>query len=767
MYKFIESLPEYYATIQSQTNFPKDYINDLFLIGKCSKDTNTVKEIRQTLEQNASEKVIKAFKIRKKLIKSIGIPQWYEVFNTLLEYANISDDLDVDFMYSKLGFDVLDVRDSHDPTTLIQNPILLGRFPSVRIINIETLNFEQGLPDVFDKFTQLEHLSIEGEYTKLPKSIEDITTLQSLELELPKLTHIKFDFTKLTALRSLKCMNTNWPTPTLPTLPRSIETIEFSLVSTLNSIGEELNTLPELNKIKIMKCPDFTTISDKLNVPSLTVLSLWKNDRLQLIHPKVIFNGKITCFSGELINLEQQYTFDSLTNLVVSDQAILLYLSQNPESFPNLDKLSFSNMENLTEIKVPWSKFNKLTTVTFENLIGDNSLSQNIEQCTSLKHLSFFNYQTVQLPKSIGRIEKLMSVTIEQSNKLIIDTCFLPSVIDVLKIVNCAEIKVSNKIICVGKASIENCKVEKHSDLFSYLSVEHFTYFPLKNDTYEVNDITNLMVKPYTLISLDTNLPIGLLTNVLVNCENLKILKINSNAILPDSCPCLSVDQETKLHTLQLENVELDNLDQLLTNSPLLESIKLRGYDHFPAVELPYLKIVDLSYSKIPTLEGLDAPNLEVVDLSLCYEFGLAGANALVKYPKLKKLRLQGTNDSLCYVPQELTCLPLQELYLSGYQIDIIPTYIGQFKELRTLHLTNFDTEGLPNSLLDLKNLERLSIEGCNFSEPIPASFRSLKLKKLQYTISKFSGANMNPKYYNNLITDGYTDLVKWFTNED
>ncbi|MEC4053857.1 hypothetical protein VSP10_13805 [Myroides odoratimimus] len=767
MYKFIESLPEYYATIQSQTNFPKDYINDLFLIGKCSKDTNTVKEIRQTLEQNASEKVIKAFKIRKKLIKSIGIPQWYEVFNTLLEYANISDDLDVDFMYSKLGFDVLDVRDSHDPTTLIQNPMLLGRFPSVRIINIETLNFEQGLPDVFDKFTQLEKLSIEGEYTILPNSIETLTTLESLELELPELTHIEFDFTKLTALRSLKCMDTNWPTSTLPVLPRSIESIEFSLVSTFQSIGEELNTLPELNKIKIMKCPDFTTISDKLNVPSLTVLSLWKNDRLQLIHPKVIFNSKITCFSGELINLEQQYTFDSLTNLVVSDQAILIYLCQNPESFPNLEMLSFSTMENLTEIEMPWSKFNKLTSVKFGNLNDASGLSKNLEQCTSLEHIEFANYKAEQLPESLGHIKQLISVSIEQSNNLIIDTAHLPSVIGELKIVNCAQIKISDKVIHINKASLENCKVEKHSDLFKYITTEDLLYFPLKNDTYEIEDLTSLMPQPDVLVSLYTNLPVELLTSALVNCKNLTLLKIKSNANIPDGRQHLQVDHKTKLRTLQLENVEIDNLDQLLTHSPLLESIRLKGYDHLPAVQLPVLKVVDLSYSKIPTLEELDAPNLEVVDLSLCYEFGLAGANALVKYPKLKKLKLQGTNDSLCYVPQELTSLPLEELYLSGYQIDMIPTYIGQFKELCTLHLTNFDTEGLPESLLELKHLERLSIEGCDFSEPIPPSFRSLKLKKLQYTISKFSGANMNPKYYNNLITDGYTDLVKWFTDED
>ena len=296
MYKFIESLPEYYTTIQTQADFPKAYINDLFLIGKCSKDTDTVKEIRQVLEQNASENIIKAFKSRKKLIKSIGIPQWYEVFNTLLEYVNIADELDVDFIYSKLGFDVIDVRNSHDPATLIQNPSLLGKFPSVRVISIEALNFKQGLPDIFDKFTQLEQLSIEGEYTKLPKSIENLTRLQSLNLELPELEHIEFEFKKLTALRALKCMDTNWPTPTLPALPISIETIEFSLVSTSKSIGEELNTLPELSKIKIMKCPDFTTISDKLNVPNLTLLSLWKNDKLHPINPLVFFNGKITSF---------------------------------------------------------------------------------------------------------------------------------------------------------------------------------------------------------------------------------------------------------------------------------------------------------------------------------------------------------------------------------------------------------------------------------------------------------------------------------------
>ncbi|MBO2661777.1 hypothetical protein [Shewanella algae] len=55
MSQFIESLSDYFNAVKNSDGFPEKFINDLFLIGKCSADNDCVKEIRQLLKQHASQ----------------------------------------------------------------------------------------------------------------------------------------------------------------------------------------------------------------------------------------------------------------------------------------------------------------------------------------------------------------------------------------------------------------------------------------------------------------------------------------------------------------------------------------------------------------------------------------------------------------------------------------------------------------------------------------------------------------------------------------
>lgn len=258
-----------------------------------------------------------------------------------------------------------------------------------------------------------------------------------------------------------------------------------------------------------------------------------------------------------------------------------------------------------------------------------------------------------------------------------------------------------------------------------------------------------------------------------MHCHNLASLNIDpaqveteledGDADQREALPSLNCPAVTQLTSLELHNTDVVTLGPLLTNSPKLETVKLNKFDDFPAnISLPRLKTLLISRSDLKTLASLDAPALETLKLVLCYEFSLEATKALVKYTHLHHLKLMGMHKSLDHFPIELKALPLKRLSLRGGDIKVIPDFIGEFTELDTLSLEDFVTESLPESMLAFEKLERLSIDCCKFLKPIPPSFRKLKLKVLCYTISKFSGFNMNPKLYQNLLTPNYTEQTKY-----
>ncbi|MGX2952919.1 hypothetical protein ACWAU3_07755 [Shewanella sp. JL219SE-S6] len=129
MSQFIESLPDYFNAVKNSDGFPEKFINDLFLIGKCSADTDCVKEIRQLLKLHASQDIQNAFKCRKKLIKGEKEPDMRDVFCVLCEYASLSAELDVDYLYARLGHTIIDIRAGQPLEALCERPELLVRFP--------------------------------------------------------------------------------------------------------------------------------------------------------------------------------------------------------------------------------------------------------------------------------------------------------------------------------------------------------------------------------------------------------------------------------------------------------------------------------------------------------------------------------------------------------------------------------------------------------------------------------------------------------------
>lgn len=202
---------------------------------------------------------------------------------------------------------------------------------------------------------------------------------------------------------------------------------------------------------------------------------------------------------------------------------------------------------------------------------------------------------------------------------------------------------------------------------------------------------------------------------------------------------------------------------------PKLETIDLENYDiseAFPEVSLSRLKALNLSYTSFETLEPLNAPMLNTLRIELSYKFGMEGCSKLNQFNNLKKLSLIGISHDVKTVPESITELKLTE-FLIGNGIDVFPEYLKKITTLETLSLGGNDFVNIPNWISTLPRLTRLDIDGCQFENAVPESFRSLKLKELKYYIGKFNGGNMPAEKYKYLITPGYTKLRKEFSTQN
>ncbi|BCV60533.1 hypothetical protein [Shewanella algae] len=773
MSQFIESLPDYFNAVKNSDGFPEKFINDLFLIGKCSADTDCVKEIRQLLKQHASQDIQNAFKCRKKLIKGEKEPDMRDVFCVLCEYASLSAELDVDYLYARLGHTIIDIRAGQPLEALCERPELLARFPSVTFLAIEEVPFcGQQLPESIGSLPLLEKLNIEGDYKTLPKSIEKLKKLQEFKIDSVPLESLGLDFRQLTNLSSLTWYYTPICGAELFDLPAGLTKIDLGRIPDLQRLGTNLDKLPQLQHLKISCCPQLASIDEKLTLANLNNLTLWKNPLLSSIHANTVLGNQKTSFTNGIDIRFAPKVYEEITRLQIQEKKLLALVCEHAACFPNLKELHLGYTRDLTGIRFPFGAFSQLESIWGADFVDDGFWDE-LPLCKSLKNLSFNSTSSETIPESFKEIAALDSLSIINGQKLTIDASLLPRNIKKLEIDRCHRLIAPTRLLTLDELILSHCPVDNERQLFSNISTAVMKYYPDDDTPDTGEELSQYLPQPERLTSFTTRLATAKIADLLMHCHNLASLNIDPAQVeteREDGCanpretlPGLNCPAVTQLTSLELHHTNVVTLGPLLTNSPKLETVKLNKFDDFPAnVSLPRLKTLLISRSDLKTLASLDAPALETLKLALCYEFGLEATKALVKYTHLHHLKLMGMHKSLDHFPMELKALPLKRLSLRGGDIKVIPDFIGEFTELDTLSLEDFVTESLPESMLALEKLERLSIDCCKFLKPIPPSFRKLKLKVLCYTISKFSGFNMNPKLYQNLLTPNYTEQTKY-----
>ncbi len=178
--------------------------------------------------------------------------------------------------------------------------------------------------------------------------------------------------------------------------------------------------------------------------------------------------------------------------------------------------------------------------------------------------------------------------------------------------------------------------------------------------------------------------------------------------------------QYSNLKELDLSKNQLTELPVFLKELKFLKKINLHGNE---LTELPsfifnydYLVDIDVSSNKISeiplTNNYYDFSRLEILDI---------GYNPLKKIPAwIWKLS------------------SIQELFISGLEINELPIEIGNLKTLTTLSISESNLDDFPESIGYLKNLSELWADDNNLST-LPNTFKNLqKLRDISFSSNNF-----------------------------
>lgn len=168
----------------------------------------------------------------------------------------------------------------------------------------------------------------------------------------------------------------------------------------------------------------------------------------------------------------------------------------------------------------------------------------------------------------------------------------------------------------------------------------------------------------------------------------------------------LVIQNEYSLKEFPKEILDLENLRILIIGECNIKSIPTE------ISKLKFLKVLSIDSCRSIT----DLPNT-IGKLSNLEEFWF-GFSSIKKLPNsvgnLKELRILYLEDNkLKTLPDSIGGLGnLETLYLYNNELKTLPSSIGQLNSLKELNLSgNYNLHELPNSLLNIKYLEELSIQ--------------------------------------------------------
>ncbi len=326
------------------------------------------------------------------------------------------------------------------------------------------------------------------------------------------------------------------------------------------------------------------------------------------------------------------------------------------------------------------NKPNAYSRVNFHHL-NLKTVPQQLENCSSLKHLNLANNQLEALPPFIQQLRRLETL----------DLSGMPSL---------NATKLFDNIQGLSKLKTLN------------LSNGDFVILP-----YQVTALRNLEV-----LDLSENL-FEDVPSFAMDLPKLKSLNLGNNKLKTLNYDIYKLQELT---TIDLShNPDLDYNDAIFTLSFLynLKDVRLQGLKKFPEEinKLQQINQLDLSngrFFNIPAKIG-DLTSLNTLKLNNCDKLDLK--DALAKFDGNSQLQaLECINNKVYFFPKGLGKFSnLKSLVLGGPLLKFISPDFKKLNRLQALSIVNsplIDVRDLTTRLASFKTFKSLSLKRCNFS---------------------------------------------------
>ncbi|UZR97091.1 leucine-rich repeat domain-containing protein [Chondrinema litorale] len=803
---------ETFEKLKSQIGFPANYFNEIFILAKSTDDKDIRKVCTDIIKKQAPDFMKEAFKCRKKFtLKTDGKSNSNRLLS-LFEFANYSDELDIGKMYKLMSTRECNLwlDDASVINAINQKPALLGRLNGLEKLIINNDSFPSGeIPNSITLLSSLKELQIKGSYKSLPEEFGALKNLEHLEFELPNIQSIPNSIENLRALKtftfsgstSFSCFSYNsdiqdfnWLTKLTNLkklelsffnvnslyslcLPLELEELEILRMPNLKSLPENIGELKKLKELSLCVLENLEKLPDSIkNLKDLKTCELKKIPKIDKIPGELIFGHAVEkTITDKHIEVTPVSTISKRTNFFISNVNYLHYLLNNAEYFPELEEVHLDRILEVEPTKYGLGALKKLKHIKLGNIGDIPTIFKDIEQCKQLESIWIYGSgdapenTLTTLPEAFSEIKHLQKLTIQTCKNLIINTDYLPRHIEDCNIRSVKEIVAGKSPfsfdnISISQSPILNIEVFNQQISSKVINIDYA--YP---DVAVIESLKNVdIIKGFYFRGEQKD--VGPLLQKLKNLEKLKLIFPEGKEV---SSSDLTSYSHPNLTDLNIKNFtgNTDEFQELLKNTPNLKFLFIsncKGVSKFPKVSLPFLKTFNIYSSDIASLEELDCPQITTFRTSFCNNFGNEAIRTVSNWKNLTELWLAYVSNGVNEYPESIAELPLHTLYLQGkFQMGAIPKFLGKIKTLHTLHLNGFSVDSLPIELTTLTNLEQLDINSTWFKNKLPEEFKNLKLKKLGYYMSKFSGNNLKKELYEPLLTPSYTSFVKKLDSEE
>lgn len=780
----------YYEYIKQNDAFPNSFITELFLIGKITQIEEIKSEITDILSEIGSKNLNKAFKSRTKIPATGKYTDRDKTVEALITLGKKAEDLDIGKMYLLLGYDRLYISKSKIIKKVNENPWIFTRLNHVKKLSIYRETFPSGIiPEEIGQLTALEELGITGGYDAIPSSIGNLSNLKKLELGLGNLKEVPETLKNLQNLEDIQisggrsCLEKQLnETLLLPhwigrleklesldighldlqqipkeIFPPNLKSLNIFDMHQIKGLPEEIGTLKKLESFNVHSCDQLETLPKSMaQLNNLEIFLVGDLPKLKFIDGNIVFSPNIKGFrliDGVEIT-EPEKVVTNIKKISIKSNIYLKYVVNNPELFPGLETLILEEIEDYNLEKGLNGLMNLKHLLVYRSS-DISAVFQDLTSCPKLENIELYNSDFTNFP-SVRGLKHFNLFKVHHCEQLNLNSDCLPENFNQLYILNAdslvlGKLPITLENIHLKEVALENS--EAIGDVFIDVKQLHLS---VAIDSFPAS-IANM--KLLTNLSFDGSRETKISRPVLEALQELETL---------DLCCVGHIEsfELPKLSKFKLRGYYGENLEEVFQSLTHLKELKLENINQYAILPIANLKALEYLYFFSCGFKDLSQvpKSIQHFEAHYCKNLGKEAVETICTWENLTKLHLVSIDNSVETLPESLKHLKLSVLELGNINIDKIPSFIGEMKDLGMLCFDSMYLDDLPSSIAYLPNLEYISINSTNFRNKLAPDFKNLKIKELRMFISKFSGNNMREELYETLITPGFTHFVKEFS---